>query len=96
MGAQVCFVFVFGDDLSVLLTIFMFLPLTGKTGKGSDAVLLATRERWHELAEYCMQDTIKTFQMSQKARVARGGLRLPRRGVEIGVGLLHGGFVCVV
>ena len=42
-----------------------------------------------------MQDTIKTFQMSQKARVARGGLRLPRRGVEISVGLLHGAFVCV-
>ena len=39
-----------------------------------------------------MQDTIKTFQMSQKARVARGGLRLPRRGVEIGVGLCGGVF----
>ena len=78
--------------MSVFSTKFMVLPRTGKTGKGSDAVLLATRERWHELAEYCMQDTIKTFQMSQKARVARGGLRLPRRGVEIGVGLCGGVF----
>lgn len=35
-----------------------------KTGNGQEAVDWAREGKWHEIGEYCMQDTLKTYQVS--------------------------------
>jgi len=40
-----------------------------KTSSGSEAVIMAKEGRWDELAEYCMQDTIKTHQVMSLTKI---------------------------
>lgn len=56
--------------------------VAGKTGSGADAVALAREGKWDELAEYCMQDTKKTYQVSSLQYIM-----LPQRGDEPPVAL---------
>lgn len=40
-----------------------------KTGTGKEAITLAKDCKWDDLAEYCMQDTIKTYTVTKQANI---------------------------
>lgn len=59
-------------SLGVTFSLDRLLEANGipcKTGCGLEAVRMAREGRWEELAEYCMQDTIKTHQVVRLGRV---------------------------
>ena len=43
--------------------------MEGKTGSGSDALVLAREGKWDELAEYCLQDCVKTREVTVLPRI---------------------------
>jgi len=54
------FIFKNTCKLDVLLTLN---HLSSKSGSGSNAIVLAQEERWQELLDYCMDDTMLTYQL---------------------------------
>jgi predicted PolB exonuclease-like 3'-5' exonuclease len=43
--------------------------IPGKTGSGAEAVQLASEGRWDELKAYCLNDAVKTHQVSSLSRI---------------------------
>lgn len=43
--------------------------INAKTGSGADAITMARENRWKELADYCMNDTMKTFELLDRKEV---------------------------
>lgn len=43
--------------------------MEGKTGSGADALVLAREGKWDELAEYCLQDCVKTREVTVLPRI---------------------------
>lgn len=62
--------------------------LSGKTGSGSDAILLAQQKEWARLGEYCLNDARQTLAVSTLKTIrlpkAHGGLVLDPSGNFVG------------
>lgn len=72
-------VFQRGFSLNQLLTVNK-IPV--KTGSGKEAIDLALQQRWDELGDYCLQDTIKTYNVTTLPRIELP-LRFPRYSVVL-------------
>jgi len=44
-------------------SLLVLNKLNSKSGSGSNAIVLAEEERWQELLDYCMDDTMLTYQL---------------------------------
>lgn len=72
-------VFQRGFSLNQLLTLNK-IPV--KTGSGKEAIELAHQQKWDELGDYCLQDTIKTYNVTTLPQIELP-LRFPRYKVAL-------------